>query len=579
MSENRTDTTAPTPTPGPSEPLLPPRVREVLDRVKSIWTRLPFAAKLFLVSAGATVLVVAAYFAAAPAMREYAVLYGQLEGEDAGVIVEKLKAQKIPFELTGDGTTIKIPKDKVHEVRLQLASEGLPKGGHVGFESFENMRLGATEFEQQVVYRRAMEGELARTIATVRSVQSARVHLVLPKASVFAQKKEAATASVVVKLRGARIEDEEIGSIVNLVASAVQGLEPDRVTLVTTDGRMLHRPRPAGTDGETGTTAAEQDLMAQRRGVEALLEERTRTMLERVLGPGHVDVRITAELDRAKVETTTDKFDHSRSSMRSEQQLVEQSATGAPIDNTVAGVPGAEGALPDGADAGGPGQDGTGGTLRRQSTRNYEIDRVQERRISVTQNVKRLAVAVVIDGVDSGNGNGSVVARSPQELEKLNQLVRSAVGFDEDRGDVVTVESVPFYMEKLPEPEAEPPLLPLPDSFMAKYGKFLPLAKLVSGLLVSAIAIVLVRRSLRKRAERIEAARLKELEAQERIAKLQLEAAKLEEPPPAEVVLDYRAEALKKATDDPATAALVLRHWLKAYELPQAQPTAPKTAA
>lgn len=576
MSETRTDPQGPTPE--PPEPVLPPRVREVLDRVKSLWSRLPFAAKLFLSSVGATVLVVALYFAAAPAMREYAVLYGQLEGEDAGVIVERLKAQKIPFELTGDGTTIKIPKDKVDEVRLQLASEGLPKGGHIGFESFENLRLGATEFEQQVVFRRAMEGELARTIATVRSVKSARVHLVLTKSSVFAQKKEAATASVVVKLRGAHIEEEEISSIVNLVASAVQGLEPDRVTLVTTDGRMLHRPKPVGADGETGSSAAEQDLMAQRRGVEALLEERTRTMLERVLGPGHVDVRVTAELDRAKVETTTDKFDHSRSSMRSEQQLVEQSATGgAPLDNTVAGVPGAEGALPDGADAGGPAQEGTGGTLRKQSTRNFEIDRIQERRISVTQNVKRLAVAVVIDGVDAGSGN--VVARSPQELEKLNVLVRSAVGFDEDRGDVVTVESVPFYMEKLPEPEPETPLLPLPESFKAKYGKFIPLAKLGVGILGATIALLLVRRSLRKRSERLEAIRVKELESRERIAQLQLEAAKVEEPEDTEEPVDYRAEALRRATEDPATAALVLRAWLKAYELPRGQSNSKNAAA
>lgn len=563
MSENRTETTPPVPT----EPLLPPRVREVVDRVKSVWTRLPFAAKLFILAAGATVAIVGVYFTAAPMMREYAVLYGQLEGEDAGAIVEKLKAQKIPYELTGDGTTIKIPKDKVHEVRLQLASEGIPKGGHVGFESFENLRLGATEFEQQVVYRRAMEGELARTIATVRSVQSARVHLVLPKASVFAQKKEAATASVVVKLRANRIEDEEVSSIVNLVASAVQGLEPDRVSLVTTDGRMLHRPRPAGAEGEGGTSAAEQDLLAQRRSIEAMLEERTRTMLERVLGSGHVDVRITAELDRAKVETTTDKFDHSRSSMRSEQQLVEQSANGAPVDNTVAGVPGAEGTLPDGDAAAAAGAEGAGGTLRRQSTRNYEIDRVQERRTSVTQNVKRLAVAVVIDGV--ADANGDVSARSQAELDKLGQLVRSAVGFDEDRGDVVTVESVPFYIEKLPEPEAEAPLLPLPAPMKEKYGKFLPLAKLGGSFLVATVALLWMRRGLRQRRERLDALRLKELESQERIVQMQLEAAKVEEPLPVEAPIDFRAEALRRASEDPATAALVLRYWLAKYELQQ----------
>ncbi|MBM4376306.1 MAG: flagellar M-ring protein FliF [Deltaproteobacteria bacterium] len=566
MSETRTDTP-----PNPSnEPLLPPRAREVLGRAKSVWQRLPFAAKMFLLAAGATIAIVGVYVAATPLMREYSVLYSQLEGEDAGAIVEKLKAQKIPFELTGDGTTIKIPKEKVHEVRLQLASEGIPKGGHVGFESFDNLRLGATEFEQQVVYRRAMEGELARTIATVRSVQSARVHLVLPKASVFAQKKEAATASVVLRLRGARIEEEEISSIVNLVASAVQGLEPDRVSLVTTDGRMLHRPRPPGTEGDGVASAAEQDLLAQRRNIEGMLEERIRTMLERVLGSGHVDVRISAELDRAKVETTTDKFDHSRSSMRSEQQLVEQSATGAPIDNTVAGVPGAEGTLPDG-DAGPAGADGgAGGTMRRQSTRNYEIDRVQERRTSVTQNVKRLAVAVVIDGVTDANGDVSM--RPQAELDKLNQLVRSAVGFDEDRGDIVTVESVPFYIEKLPEPEAEASLLPLPAPVKEKYGKFLPLAKVVASVLAAAIVLLVMRRSLRKRRERLDALRLQELESQERIAKMQLEAAKVEETPAPELPMDFRAEALRRATDDPATAALVLRHWLSGYELQQNQP-------
>lgn len=566
MSETRTEPNKN----DPNAPLLPAAARDVLNQLQSIWQRLPFALKLFVLSGVATALVVAAYFAAAPLLREYSVLYSRLEGEDAGAIVEKLKAQKIPFELTGDGTTIKVPTDKVHEVRLQLAAEGIPKGGHVGFESFDNMRLGATEFEQQVVYRRAMEGELARTIGTVHSVQSARVHLVLPKASVFAQKKEPATASVVVKLRGARMEDEEISSVVSLVSSAVQGLDPDRVSLVTTDGRMLHRPRPAMPEGEAGSTSAsEQDLLTQRRGIEALLEERTRTMLERVLGAGHVDVRVTADLDRAKVETTTDKYDHSRSSMRSEQQLVEQSATGAPVDNTVAGVPGAEGALPGTETAVGAGADAApGGTLRRQSTRNYEIDRVQERRVSVTQNVKRLAVAVVIDAVPTEGPNGTAAPRTQPEIDKLAQLVRSAVGFDEDRGDIVTVESVPFFIEKTPEPFEEPTLLPLSEPMKAKYGKYLPLARVVAITLGAAIALMILLRAARKYRERLAKARTKELAAQERIVKLQLEAAKDNPQRPAEELVAFRTEALRRASDDPATAALVLRHWLAGYELP-----------
>jgi flagellar M-ring protein FliF len=570
MSETRTET----PKDDANDPLLPPRIREVLDRIKSIWRRLPFAAALFIVTAGATVAAVGAYFAFAPMMTEYAVLYGKLEGEDAGTIVEKLKAQQIPYELTGDGSTIKVPKGKVHELRLSLAAEGLPKGGHVGFESFENMRLGATEFEQQVVYRRAMEGELARTIATVHSVQSARVHLVMPKPSVFAQKKEAATASVIVRLKGARMQDEEVSSIVNLVASAVPGLEADRITLVTTDGRMLHRPRAATADGEAAS-GAEQDQLAQKRGVEALLEERARTMLERVLGPGHVDVRVTADLDSAKVETTSDKYDHSKSSMRSEQQLLEEAGANAQAPNAVAGVPGAEANLPGAEAVVGAAPDlGNGATVRRQHTRNFEIDRVQERRISVSQSVKRLTVAVVLDGVPSPTNDGTVVERPTAEVDKLAQLVRSAVGYNEERGDLVTVESVRFYIEKLPEPEAEPRLLPIPEKYRATYDKFLPLAKLVGASIGSLIVLLMVRKYLKNMRLRADKQRAQELQSQERIAKLQLEASRANEAALRAAEIDHRAEALRRATEDPATAALVLRRWLAAAPAEQAKPAA-----
>jgi flagellar M-ring protein FliF len=417
-----------------------------------------------------------------------------------------------------------------------------------------------------------MEGELARTIATVRSVQSARVHLVLPKPSVFAQKKEAATASVVLRLKGARLEPEEISSIVNLVATAVPGLEPDRVSLVTTDGRMLHRPRPVTADGQPAATPAEEDQFAQKRGVEALLEDRARSMLERVIGPGHVDVRVTADIDTAKVEVTSDKFDHSKTSMRSEQQLVEQAAgaAGQP-QNQVAGVPGAEANLPGAEAVVGPAPEAGGaGTVRRSHTRNFEIDRVQERRLSVTQSVKRLAVAVVLDGVPSAANDGTVIPRPAAEIDKLSQLVRSAVGFNEERGDLVTVESVPFHIEKIPDPPAEVPILPLPEKYRAKVEKFIPLAKVVGGVLGGLVALIILRRYFRNRRDRLERIRVEQLASDERKAALELEASKAPELLGQPVDIDYRAEALRRASEDPATAALVLRHWLSSgtQELP-----------
>ncbi|MEM9696439.1 MAG: flagellar basal-body MS-ring/collar protein FliF, partial [Myxococcota bacterium] len=220
--------------PGPSEPWLPKPVHAALERAKRGWSRMPIGAKLFLGAVLATATAVAAYSTMAPYLEERSVLFSQLDREDAAAIVDKLKAQEVPFSLEGDGTTIRVPTDRVHELRLSLAAEGLPHGGQVGFESFENMRLGATEFEQHVTYRRAMEGELARTRTTVRTVKNARVHLVLPRKSVFAQKREPASASVILSLKG-KLTEGEVNGIVHLVATAVPELTTDRVALVTTD--------------------------------------------------------------------------------------------------------------------------------------------------------------------------------------------------------------------------------------------------------------------------------------------------------------------------------------------------------
>lgn len=544
------------------EPLLPPAVQVHVDKVVSIWRRLPMAVKVFIGATLFTIAAIGTYISLAPMLRDDAVLFSQLEHEDAAAIVEKLNAQNIPYELAGDGTTIRVPEERVHELRLSLASEGLPRGGQVGFESFENMRLGATEFEQHVTYRRAMEGELARTISTVSAVKSARVHLVMPRKSVFAQKREPASASVVVKLSGGTLAPDEVNGIVNLVASAVPGLAPETIALVTTDGRMLHRPRPSGDDG--GVSPIDSDQLEATRAIETTLEQRAREQLERVLGPGQVDVRVSAEVDTAKVERKTDTYNPEQTALRSEQ-VSEERVGGAPgAPDTVAGVPGAEANLPGGeaivGEAGEQNQGTDGGILRKSYTKNHEVSHEQERRISVAQDVKRLTVAVAINDAKK-NEQGEVVPRTDAEIAALQALVQNAIGFDVERGDSMTIEAVPFFEQDIPEPAPEPELLPIPEPYKPLVDKWMPLAKIVLTGLLALIGFLYVRRKIRKGVAAFKK-RQRELKAAEE-TKAALAAARIEKQTEEKVLeVDYRVEALGKAQTDPATAALILRNWL-----------------
>jgi flagellar M-ring protein FliF len=532
--------------------------RALFDRAVALLKGLSRPAKILLGTTAVALALTAGWLSMRSQFEPYAVLFSQMDREDAGSVVNKLKELKVPYKLGADGSSIEVPESKVHELRLELASAGLPHGGGVGFEGFDKMRLGATEFEQRVMFRRAMEGELGRTIASIEAVQSARVHLVLPERSVFAVRRDPASASVVVRLKtGRRLGPEEVASVVHLVAAAVPGLGPERVALSTTDGTILHRPRVVGPDDAANGAAmggSDTDQTAQARALEAGLEERAKSMLERVLGPGRVDVKVSAEVDLSRLERTEDHYDPSKSAVRSEETLVERQATN---DDTVAGVPGAEGNLATDADGGAPtaaaGGPGASPVTRETKTRNYEIDHVTERRISTQGAVKRLTVAVVVDGKpEAGN-----TPRPREELDKLAGLVRGAVGIDDKRGDVITVESVPFHVEPtLPEPPAATPKIP------PKVQKWLPVAGGVVGLVVIALVLRALRKAKKARAaalaaaaaeaaKKAETAQLGEGETDE---KRLLEAAK--------TPIDFRAEAIRRAKEDPATAALVLRQWL-----------------
>lgn len=498
------------------------------------------------------------WFGVRAANEPYAVLYSHLGEEDAAQVVAKLKEQKVPHRVV-EGGQIEVPEARVHELRLEMAGAGLPRGGGVGFESFDKMRLGATEFEQKVLFRRALEGELMRTISSVSAVESARVHLVLPERSVFATRREPGSASVVLKLRpGRELGNQEIGAIVHLVASAVPGLTADQVALTTTEGRLLKRPKPVGEDASVGGNNGEE-ASAEVRALERSLEERARAMLERVVGEGHVDVRVSAEMDFSRVERTEDHFKPQQPILRSEELTREKVAT---ADGTpVAGVPGAESNLPTGSEESVDGAETTpqaqSGIIRHQHTRNFELDRVTEKKTSNMGTIKRLTVAVVVDGIKDLDENGETIVRpyDDEEVERLTALVKSAVGADDKRSDVVTVQSMTFFTPEAAVDEAAnenvsavPPVKEMTP--IERYKKLAPFAAIPALATVLLIAALLVRRRRK---------RIREIAAVIEEPKPVIELPPVEEPAQ---LIDPREEALRRATDDPATAALVIRYWL-----------------
>jgi len=365
-------------------------------------------------------------------------LYASLSPVDAGLITEQLKSAHVPYRLEDAGTRILVPSDRVHETRIALAAAGLPQGGGVGFELFDRSSFGATDFVQKLNYQRALQGELARTIGQIREVQQARVHLVLPQPSVFAERERRATASVVVSLRGgARLSGEQVRAIVHLVAGSVEGLAADDVTIIDTAGRVLSQPAD-----RQGMGAASQ--YERQAAVEAELQRRVQGMLEEVLGPGKASVRVAAQLELSHGERTEERVDPA-TVVKSEQRTSE---TGRSSATRPGGVPGTTAHLGLPGAAAGPGASQE--TVKEQESVQYEVGRVVERRTLPAGALKRLTVAVLVDppyrttrGPD-GTPRKEAVPRDPAELDTLRAMVMKAVGFNPARGDEVEVAELAF---------------------------------------------------------------------------------------------------------------------------------------
>jgi flagellar M-ring protein FliF len=377
-------------------------------------------------------------------------LFTDLSYEDSAAIVKDLERQGIPFELRNDGNIVMVPKDRVARLRMSMAGEGLPKGGGMGYEIFDKSdTLGTTSFVQNINNLRALEGELSRTIRGLDNVIAARVHLVLPERPLFSRDKIEPSASIVVKVRGT-LEPQQVRAIRHLVASAVNGLKPQRVSIVDEAGRLL--ADGAGDGDGLGETNVEE----RRTAFEKRLREQVDTIVTSVVGPGRARTQVSADFDFNRVTQTSDKYDPEGRVVRSSQTREETSATNEGRDNQV--TVGNE--LP-GGQRGGAAQDGNA-TPRDQSKKteelvNYEISKTTKTEIIEGGRVNRISVAVLVDGTYGKNDKGDIVyqPRSKEEIEQITGLVRTAIGFDQKRGDQVEVVNLRFA-EMPSNPIAEP---------------------------------------------------------------------------------------------------------------------------
>jgi flagellar M-ring protein FliF len=365
----------------------------------------------------------------------YALLYGDLDMRESAQIVDSLTRQHIGYQVVGNGGQIMVPIEDVGRARLMLAKDGLPSGGSVGYELFDRGdSLTTSQFQQQMNQTRALEGELARTIRTINGVRAARVHLVLPHREPFQRERQDAQASVMLTMNGAnRLDNEAVQAILNLVAAAVPGLRPQGISIVDNRGTMLARA------GEPlGGSAASQGAEEMRRQTEIRLARAVEDMLEQSVGPGRVRAEAAVEMDYERINETQEKYDPDGKVERSEQSVNSSSKSTEKEANTSV-----QNDLPN-PDAGNN-QSGTQESKREETT-NYEIGRTVRTLVREQPMIKRLSIAVMVDGTDEPGPDGKPVwkPRPPEELARLTALVQSAIGYDAKRGDHVEVASLRF---------------------------------------------------------------------------------------------------------------------------------------
>jgi flagellar M-ring protein FliF len=499
-------------------------------------------------------------------------LFTDLSYEDSAAIVKELERQGVNYELRNDGSIVMVPKDRVARLRMSLAGEGLPKGGGIGYEIFDKSdALGTTSFVQNINNLRALEGELARTIRGIDSVVAARVHLVLPERPLFSRDKVEPSASIVLKVHGT-LEPQQVRAIRHLVASAVNGLKPQRVSIVDEAGHLL-----ADGNGDDGVGEISGD--ERRSAFEKRLREQIDAIVTSVVGPGRARAQVSADFDFNRVTQTSDKYDPEGRVVRSSQTREETSATNERENQVTVGneIPGGGNQRP-----GQPGQPPEANAGARDQSRkseeivNYEISRTTKTEVIEGARVNRISVAVLVDGTYGKNDKGDIVyqPRSKEEIDQIAALVRTAIGFDQKRGDQVEVVNLRF---------AETPATPItePTGWMAalqltKDDLMRAIEMTVMGLLGLVVLLMVVRPLVRRvlapeqRPLALPAGAGGDAQLAEALA---AEAAKAAEPSPTAKMIDIaqiqgqvHAQSVQKvgelADKNPSEAVTIIRQWM-----------------
>ena len=451
--------------------------------------------------AGIALLVVAAVAAMVMGRQpDYKVLFSNLSDKDGGAIVAQLSQMNVPYKHADGGGAILIPAERVHDVRLRLATQGLPRGSVTGFELMETNRFGMTQFQERLNFQRGLEGELTRSIQALSSVQGARVHLALPNQNGFFREQQKPSASVLVSLHPGRILDRaQLAGIVHLVASSVPELAPSAVSVLDDTGKLLSQSPDAA--GEEGINA-QQLLYVQQ--IEQQYARRIMEILEPVVGRNNVKAQVSAELDFSRTESTSEQFRPNQTpdsgAIRS-QQVLESSGT---ANKTATGVPGAvtnQPPAPSAAPVNGANPAPTAGgqqgaeesTSKRESTTNYEVDKT----VKVTRGnnwaIKRLSAAVVVNyqALAEEKGGASPKPLTPEQIEQMTGLVRETIGFNKERGDSVNLMNTPFLSSETPAPAVplwkQPETIELAKTFAWPLGAVLFAALVLLGLVRPAL--------------------------------------------------------------------------------------------
>ena len=534
---------------------------------------LPLRFKLALAAATLLLIVLMSVGISASRQPEWRILYASLTDKDGGAVIAALAQMNVPHKFSEGGTAILVPAHQVHEARLRLASQGLPKGGTVGFELVENQKFGATQFQERLNFQRGLEGELARSIMALSAVQSARVHLALPNQSAFIREQQKPSASVLLTLYGGRsLERGQIAGIVHLVASSVAELQPKAVSVLDQTGTLLSQ-LPG--EAPNGLDAPQLQYVRQ---TEQSLSHRILTILEPIVGPGNVKAQVTADIDFTQSESTAELYTPNQGNAPAAVRSQQLSEAPNHAGQAAGGSPGALSNQPPASPAshvnGAPQALAVGGapaahSVKRDAVTNYEVDKTVKVVRSASGTVRRLSAAVIVNHQSATGTDGKAVAKalSAAQMEQINALAREAIGFSKDRGDSVQVVNAPFSTP-VTGPAAEVPLWRQPELLELARGLgpwlALPLAVLV-------IVLGMVRPAVR--AARLSPPRMLDTTVQDPVAlaapgSLAGQALPLAPmlPTAQSAKLDARSAQLETirqiAKQNPGTVANVVRNWV-----------------